>query len=65
MSENNKTFQVAWVGQDHIKIVFKPDMQEFIFNIKEYTDFMQLMHEFNIHFREKIDQKLVEWYYNE
>lgn len=62
-------FGVKWVGGEHIVVSAKntnnDKENETILTVKEYAEFMQLLQEFNILFREKIDQKLVESYYNE
>lgn len=66
---NNWTFKVNFVGEEHILVGYKKqdgdEWSEFLFTVKEYAEFMQLLQEFNINFREKIDQKLVESYFNE
>lgn len=69
MSKINWNFKVNFVGNDHIVVAYKKkdndEWAEFLFTIREYSEFMQLLQEFNINFREQIDQKLVESYYNE
>ena len=62
-------FQVKWLGDSNVIVAHKikdtEEWSELALTIKEYSDFMQLLQEFNMHFRDKIDQKLVEAYFNE
>lgn len=69
MSKLNWNFKVNLVGQDHILVAFKKQdndiWTDLLLTYREYAEFMQLLQEFNINFREQIDQKLVESYFNE
>jgi hypothetical protein len=69
MSKLNWNFKVNFVGNDHVLIAMKKTEQdawnEMLLGIREYAEFMQLLQEFNIAFREQIDKKLVESYLNE
>ena len=69
MTVPNWNFSVKWVGDEHIVITntnTQTDKEnETILTVKEYAELMQLLQEFNIMFRNKIDQKLVEWYYKD
>jgi hypothetical protein len=65
----NWNFEVKWVGDAHILLVLKridnADLvNEMLMTVKEYAEFMSLLQEFNIHFREKIDQQLIQDYLN-
>lgn len=63
------SFRVNWVGDSHILLAYKRqddnDWAEFLFTVREYTEWMSLLQEFNLNFREQIDQKLIESYINE
>jgi hypothetical protein len=66
----NWNFEVKWVGDTHILLVLKridnEDLvNEMLMTVKEYVEFMSLLQEFNIHFKEKIDQQLIQDYLNE
>lgn len=69
MSKLNWNFKVNFVGEDNILIAMKRKddkvWTEMLLGIREYTEFMQLLQEFNINFKERIDQKLVESYFND
>lgn len=69
MSKINWNFKVNFVGGDHVLVSLKrkdeEDWKEMLLGIRDYAEFMQLLQEFNITFREQIDQKLVESYFNE
>ena len=69
MSKLNWTFKVNFVGEDNILVAMKrrrdDEWTEMLLGIREYSEFMQLLQEFNINFREQIDQKLVESYFND
>jgi len=65
----NWNFEVKWVGDAHILLVLTRTDDENIKNemlmtVKEYAEFMGLLQEFNIHFKEKIDQQLIQDYLN-
>lgn len=65
----NWNFEVKWVGDTHILLVLKridnADLvNEMLMSVKEYAEFMSLLQEFNIHFREKIDKQLIQDYLN-
>lgn len=65
----NWNFEVKWVGDSHILLVLTRTDDENIKNemlmtVKEYAEFMSLLQEFNIHFKEKIDQQLIQDYLN-
>lgn len=65
-SKLNWNFRVNWVGEDHILVAYKKQdndlWQEFLFTVREYTEWMSLLQEFNTAFSEQIDEKLVESY---
>jgi len=69
MSSKNLTFKVNWVGDSHIVVAFKKqeedDWNEFLMTAREYAEFMSLMQEFNLAFKEQLDQKIIESYFNE
>jgi hypothetical protein len=69
MSKLNWNFKVNFVGNEHILVSMKKSQEdvwsEMLLGVREYAEFMQLMQEFNIAFREQIDSKLIESYYNE
>jgi hypothetical protein len=65
-SKLNWNFRVNWIGEDHILVAYKKqdndDWQEFLFTVREYSEWMSLLQEFNTAFSEQIDEKLVESY---
>jgi hypothetical protein len=65
----NIDFGVEWVGDDNILVTVKrrdvDSKQEILFTVHEYTTMMSLLHKFNLHFRNKIDDKLIEGFINE
>lgn len=69
MSSKNLTFKVNWVGDSHIVIALKKqdedNWNEFLMTAREYAEFMSLMQEFNLAFKEQLDQKIIESYFNE
>jgi len=69
MSSKNLTFKVNWVGSDYIVVAIKKqeedDWNEFLMTAREYAEFMSLMQEFNLAFKEQLDQKIIESYFNE
>ena len=69
MSSKNLTFKVNWVGDSHIVVALKKQEEdnwnEFLMTAREYAEFMSLMQEFNFAFKEQIDQKIIESYFNE
>lgn len=69
MSKLNWSFKVNFVGEDNILVAMKRKDEEvwteMLLGIREYSEFMQLLQEFNINFKERIDQKLVESYFND
>ena len=67
-SKLNWNFKIHWVGEDHLVMAFKQDneeWQEFLFSVKEYAEYMQLIHEFNSAFEHKLNQKLLDSYNDE
>ena len=65
----NWNFEVKWVGNTHILLVLRRTdnedlVNEMLMTVKEYAEFMGLLQEFNIHFKEKIDQQLIQDYLN-
>jgi hypothetical protein len=69
-SKLNWNFEVKWVGDTHILLVLtRADneklVNEMLMTVKEYAEFMGLLQEFNMHFKEKIDQQLIQDYLNE
>jgi hypothetical protein len=69
MSSKNLTFKVNWVGDSHIVVSLKKQEEdnwnEFLMTAREYAEFMSLMQEFNMAFKEQLDQKIIESYFNE
>ena len=69
MSSKNLTFKVNWVGDSHIVVALKKQEEdnwnEFLMTVREYAEFMSLMQEFNLAFKEQLDQKIIESYFNE
>jgi hypothetical protein len=65
----NWNYEVKWVGDTHILLVLRridnEDLvNEMLMTVKEYAEFMGLLQEFNIHFKDKIDQQLIQDYLN-
>ena len=65
----NWNFEVKWVGDTHILLVLRRTdnedlVNEMLMTVKEYAEFMGLLQEFNIHFKDKIDQQLIQDYLN-
>jgi|Laugrefabdmm15sn_1035127.scaffolds.fasta_scaffold86539_2 hypothetical protein len=65
----NWNFEVKWVGDTHIllsltKIDNNDIKNEILMTVKEYAEFMGLCQEFNMHFKEKIDDQLIQDYLN-
>lgn len=62
-------FRVNWVGDKHILVSYKEQendvWEEFLFTVKEYVEWMNLLQEFNSEFHDKINEKLLESYLNE
>jgi len=69
MSSKNLAFKVNWVGDSHIVVALKKqeedNWKEFLMTVREYAEFMSLMQEFNLAFKEQLDQKIIESYFNE
>lgn len=69
MSKLNWSFKVNFIGDNHIVVAYKKqsndEWDECLLSIREYAEFMQLLQEFNLAFKDKIDQKLIESYYDE
>jgi hypothetical protein len=69
MSSKNLTFKVNWVGDSNIVVALKKQEEdnwnEFLMTAREYAEFMSLMQEFNMAFKEQLDQKIIESYFNE
>jgi hypothetical protein len=66
----NWNLKVNWVGSTHIllsmqRIESSNEPVEALLSVKEYAEFMQLLQEFNIHFKDKIDEQLIQSYLNE
>ncbi len=65
----NWNYEVKWVGDTHILLVLtridNEDIKnEMLMTVKEYAEFLSLLQEFNIHFKEKIDNQLIQDYLN-
>jgi len=65
----NWNYEVKWVGDTHILLVLRRTdnedlVNEMLMTVKEYAEFMGLLQEFNIHFKDKIDQQLIQDYLN-
>lgn len=65
----NWNYEVKWVGDTHILLVLKRTdnedlVNEMLMTVKEYAEFMGLLQEFNVHFKDKIDQQLIQDYLN-
>lgn len=65
----NWNYEVKWVGDTHILLVLRRTdnedlVNEMLMTVKEYAEFVGLLQEFNIHFKEKIDQQLIQDYLN-
>lgn len=66
----NWNLKVNWVGSTHIllsmqRIESSSEAVEALLSVKEYAEFMQLLQEFNMHFKDKIDEQLIQSYLNE
>ena len=62
-------FKVNWVGDTHILLVMTnketdSEPKEVLLSVREYSEFMQLFQEFNLHFKDKIDNQLIQSYLN-
>lgn len=69
-SKLNWNFEVKWVGDTHVLLVLtRTDdeklVNEMLMSVKEYAELMGLLQEFNMHFKEKIDNQLIQDYLNE
>lgn len=69
-SKLNWNFEVKWVGDTHVLLVLtRTDdeklVNEMLMSVKEYAEFMGLLQEFNLHFKDKIDNQLIQDYLNE
>lgn len=69
-SKLNWNFEVKWVGDTHVLLVLtRTDdgklVNEMLMSVKEYAEFMSLLQEFNMHFKDKIDNQLIQDYLNE
>lgn len=69
-SKLNWNFEVKWVGDAHVLLVLtRTDdeklVNEMLMSVKEYAEFMGLLQEFNMHFKDKIDNQLIQDYLNE
>lgn len=65
----NWDFGVKWIGDDHILIKLKKldtdtVTNEMLLTVREYSEFMQLLQDFNSHFKDRIDNQLVNYYLN-
>lgn len=62
-------FRVNWVGDDHILVAYKKqdndEWDEFLLTVREYTEWMSLLQDFNSQFQDKITKQLVNSYFNE
>jgi hypothetical protein len=66
----NWNLKVNWVGSKHILLSMQrvegaSDPLEVLLSVNEYAEFMQLLQEFNLHFKDKIDEQLIQSYLNE
>ena len=66
----NWNLKVNWVGSTHILLSMQrvegaSDPLEVLLSVNEYAEFMQLLQEFNLHFKDKIDEQLIQSYLNE
>jgi hypothetical protein len=66
----NWNLKVNWVGTTHIllsmqRIESTSDPLEVLLSVNEYAEFMQLLQEFNLHFKDRIDEQLISSYLNE
>jgi hypothetical protein len=65
----NWDLAVNWVGDSHILLTMEraddsDTKNETLLTVKEYAEFMQLLQEFNLQFRDRIDQQLINSYLN-
>jgi len=65
----NWDLSVNWVGDSHILVTMErtddsDTKNETLLTVKEYAEFMQLLQEFNLQFRDRIDQQLINSYLN-
>jgi len=65
----NWDLAVNWVGDSHILVTTErtddsDTKNETLLTVKEYAEFMQLLQEFNLQFRDRIDQQLINSYLN-
>jgi hypothetical protein len=65
----NWDLAVNWVGDSHILVTMErtddsDTKNETLLTVKEYAEFMQLLQEFNLQFRDRIDQQLINSYLN-
>ena len=70
MTKANWNLKVNWVGNTHILLSMQKtegdnEPVEALLSVNEYAEFMQLLQEFNLHFKDKIDEQLIKSYLNE
>lgn len=69
MTSFNWAFKIHWVSEQHIVLSFKKkdsdEWNEVILTAREYAEFMGLAQEFNINFQDRIQQQIVDSYFNE
>jgi hypothetical protein len=70
MIKANWNLKVNWVGNEHILLSMQKAEGasapvEALLSVNEYAEFMQLLQEFNLHFKDKIDEQLIKSYLNE
>jgi len=68
-TKSNWDLAVNWVGDSHILLTMERNdngniKNETLLTVKEYAEFMQLLQEFNLQFKDRIDQQLINSYLN-
>jgi hypothetical protein len=68
-TKSNWDLAVNWVGDSHILLTMELNdngniKNETLLTVKEYAEFMQLLQEFNLQFKDRIDQQLINSYLN-
>jgi hypothetical protein len=63
---SNWTFSIRWLDAEHILLSFTKDesKHDIAMTIKEYTEFMELAQTFNMQFKDRIDDAILQHYLN-
>lgn len=63
---SNWTFSIRWLDAEHVLLSFTKDEKNYdiAMTIKEYTEFMELAQTFNMQFKDRIDDAILQHYLN-